>query len=103
MNDLIFVVDDNEMILEIVTAHLANVDFNNVQTFTNPLDAIEAMKDVSPAAIISDLQMPGMSGVELLSKNSEIPGIIMTGEDAAVEGLRAKGFTVLRKIDTYII
>ena len=74
--------------------------------FQNPIDALSAFKH-SPNEVdifVSDLQMPQMSGVELLSsvrhENTSIPFIILTGYanvDNAIEALRLGANDFLKK------
>lgn len=68
----ILIVDDETDILEILQDLLEEEGYN-VTTFENPNQAIEHLKTNKYDLIISDIKMPGMSGVEFLEviKNFE--------------------------------
>ena len=100
----IFFIDDDPKTGELMQRFCAG---SNMQctVFNHPEDALCAFKD-SPAVdlIVSDLQMPGMSGIELLTEvrklNKEIPFIILTGYanvDNAIEALRLGANDFLKK------
>lgn len=40
--------------------------------FDNPADALKSMAEISPAVIVSDQRMPGISGVELMEKARQV-------------------------------
>src|SRR6476620_11120716 len=62
----ILVVDDEEVIRELFIRLLQNEGYE-VVTAENGFDALLKLKHFSPAVIISDLNMPKMSGFEFLS------------------------------------
>jgi two-component system nitrogen regulation response regulator GlnG len=39
-----------------------------VRSFTNPRDVLAALDDDEPQVLVSDIRMPGGSGIELLAK-----------------------------------
>ena len=47
------------------------------------LEALEMIREIQPDAVITDIKMPGMTGLELMhalnSENRHIPVIILTG------------------------
>ena len=61
----IFVVDDEPTLLELAEAILAPLGFN-VQTFRNPALALKAFEKKHPAVLITDYEMGGMTGMDLL-------------------------------------
>lgn len=81
-NPPILVVDDDEEILEVLSGQIRHAGFD-VNTAATPREALEALRRTRFAAIISDYQMPGMSGTDLLASAREIqPGttrILVTG------------------------
>lgn len=84
--DVIVLVDDNEDILKIFREYLAAKGYT-VHAFSNPLTAYEHVK-YSPkefAALITDIRMPELNGLQLATKvkelNSDIKIILMTAFD----------------------
>ena len=61
----IAVVDDEENILRALSRSLAREGYQ-VFTFQRPADAIEALKELAPHAVVSDHLMPEMTGLEFL-------------------------------------
>jgi CheY-like chemotaxis protein len=79
---LILVVDDEEIVRESTALMLRNAGYD-VNTAEHGFDAILQLKRTIPDVIISDLNMPQMSGFELLSvvrrRFPEIPVIAISG------------------------
>ncbi len=69
----ILVVDDHEDIAILIKVLLQNDGFN-VYDFYDPLLALDYFKENARkfALVITDVRMPGMSGIELVSKIKEI-------------------------------
>lgn len=67
----ILVVDDDSIICELLTTKLKFSGFT-AQSCTNGEDALKALSKDSFDAIISDLNMPGISGLELLAATRRI-------------------------------
>ncbi len=89
----ICVVDDNEMLRESVAETLARED-HVVSTFSDPTEALRAIKGAVVDCVITDLKMPGMDGVsflrELRNAGCESSVIMMTAfgsVDSAVEAM----------------
>lgn len=91
---IVLVVDDNPVDQKLVGG-LLQLDVDWLVSFADNVEsALEMISDVSPDIVVTDLQMPGMSGIELLKiarkKFPRIPVILMTGkgsENLAVEAL----------------
>jgi PAS domain S-box-containing protein len=60
----LLVVDDNEVNLEYMAAILANAGHRAV-TAASGAEALRVLEEAAPDAAILDIQMPGMSGIEL--------------------------------------
>ncbi len=77
----IMIVDDEPDILEVFTLFLGNDC--NIFTERNALYAMEKFILVKPDILITDVNMPGMSGIDLLEKVKEISPstevIVMSG------------------------
>ena len=89
----ILIVDDQTITLK-MTAHILSTKY---ETFcaTSGLEAIEVYKRERPDMILSDLNMPGMSGFELQSTLQDmyaehIPVMFMTADDS--DDAESRGF-----------
>jgi len=75
-----------------------------VRSFTNSRDVLAALEDDEPQVLVSDIRMPGGSGIDLLNKikakHRELPVIIMTAYsdlDSAVSAFQGGAFDYLPK------
>lgn len=84
---LISIVDDDPDIVNLFRDALQSLPGVSIFAFTDPLLALEhyKMNKSVYALVISDLKMPGMDGIELLSKikrmNRSTQAILMTAFD----------------------
>src|SRR5262245_28016993 len=62
--ETILVVDDNLLNLKLVRV-LLTVEGYDVRTATNAEEAVAVLQSFRPSAILMDLQLPGMDGLEL--------------------------------------
>jgi len=99
----IWIADDDQSIRFVLEKALAREDLA-VRSFTNPRDVLAALEDDEPQVLVSDIRMPGGSGIELLSKVKErhpgLPVIIMTAYsdlDSAVSAFQGGAFEYLPK------
>ncbi len=99
----IWIVDDDQSIRFVLEKALAREEFA-VRSFTNPRDVIAALEDDAPQVLVSDIRMPGGSGIDLLAKVKEmhpgLPVIIMTAYsdlDSAVSAFQGGAFEYLPK------
>ncbi len=99
----IWIVDDDQSIRFVLEKALAREDLA-VRSFTNPRDVIQALEDDEPQVLVSDIRMPGGSGIELLAQVRErlpgLPVIIMTAYsdlDSAVSAFQGGAFEYLPK------
>ena len=99
----IWIVDDDQSIRFVLEKALAREEFA-VRSFTNPRDVLAALDEDEPQVLVSDIRMPGGSGIELLSKVREthpsLPVIIMTAYsdlDSAVSAFQGGAFEYLPK------
>jgi two-component system nitrogen regulation response regulator GlnG len=99
----IWVIDDDHAIRWVLEKALQREEMM-VTTFESAAGVIEALRQGKPDAVIADIRMPGMSGLELLSSLRErlpdLPVIIMTAHsdlDSAVSAYQGGAFEYLPK------
>ena len=99
----IWIVDDDESIRWVLEKALARENIAT-RSFSNARDALATLQHESPQVLVSDIRMPGTSGLELLQKakamHPEMPVIIMTAFsdlDSAVAAFQGGAFEYLAK------
>ena len=99
----IWVVDDDQSIRFVLEKALQREQFA-VRTFSNPRDVVKALDEDAPQVLVSDIRMPGGSGIDLLAQVKErhpgLPVIIMTAFsdlDSAVSAFQGGAFEYLPK------
>ena len=102
-NNSVWIVDDDRSIRWVLDKSLSKKGLIT-QTFENGDDLLNRLTHESPDAIISDIRMPGMNGLDLLSTIQEthpsLPVIIMTAHsdlDSAVASYSRGAFEYLPK------
>lgn len=100
---VVYVVDDDASVRQAL-AFLLEIDELEVQTFPSAEDFLQALPGDARGCVVTDIRMPGMSGVELLRElratGVALPVIVMTGHaDAALirEAMDAGAFDCFRK------
>lgn len=87
MSKLIYVVDDEKDIREIIRSYLEKEGFA-VNEYENGEDALAAFNQQMPEMMIIDIMMPGMSGFELcneIRKKANTPIIIVSARDEELD------------------
>src|SRR6478672_4428680 len=99
----IWIVDDDQSIRFVLEKALTREEFA-VRSFTNSRDVLAALENEEPQVLVSDIRMPGGSGIDLLNKikakHRELPVIIMTAYsdlDSAVSAFQGGAFDYLPK------
>ena len=94
----IFVVDDEPVIASSLAAILQMNGFS-ARFFTCPLEALAAARSESPDLVISDVAMPGISGIDLaIHMRAQYPNckiLLFSGQAATLdllEGARVQGY-----------
>jgi two-component system nitrogen regulation response regulator GlnG len=102
-NNSVWIVDDDRSIRWVLDKSLSKTGLHT-QTFENGDELLHRLAQESPDAIISDIRMPGMNGLDLLSTIQEshpnLPVIIMTAHsdlDSAVASYSRGAFEYLPK------
>jgi DNA-binding NtrC family response regulator len=99
----VLVVDDEEQFLKVFSQRLEGRGLK-VDTSTTGEDALKRVKDKEFDAIVLDLVMPGMSGIETLKRiraeNPDVQIIILTGHgtiEKTVEAVKEGAIDFLEK------
>src|SRR3990170_6409711 len=103
MNAKILVVDDKQMMRDSVATTLQRAGFQVIAA-ADGATAIKMVGRHRPSAVITDLKMPEMDGLELLTKlkhaDEQLPVVIMTAYgtvDAAVNAMKDGAFDFIQK------
>lgn len=99
----VLVIDDDPAVREVLTETLAN-DGYQVTAVSDGLAGIEVIKEQPIHVVLTDLQMPGIDGLEVIDRisklNSKVITIVMTGYgtiDYAVRTMKAGAFDFITK------
>jgi len=102
-NPVVFVVDDDEAVCESLCLLIEDVGLE-AKTFNNALQFLSGYDPSDGGCLVLDMRMPGMSGLELLSKLHEwgigIPAIVITGHadvPTAVAAMKAGAVDFIEK------
>ena len=102
-DDVVWVVDDDRSIRWVLEKALAREGIAH-QTFSSAYEVLQALAVSEPQVLVSDIRMPGESGLQLLAEVKErypqIPIIIMTAYsdlDSAVAAFQGGAFEYLPK------
>jgi len=99
----VLVVDDKELMRDSVATTLARAGMQPVVA-CDGVSALKLIADQRPGAVITDLQMPGMTGLDLLAEikriDEQLPVILMTAYatvQTAVQAMRTGAFDYITK------
>ncbi|MBX3403558.1 MAG: sigma-54-dependent Fis family transcriptional regulator [Phycisphaeraceae bacterium] len=99
----VLVVDDKEMLRDSVGATLQRAGYEVLSAPDGP-GALETIARRRPDAVVTDLRMPGMTGIELVQRARDIddllPIVVMTAYgavDTAVDAIKAGAFDYITK------
>jgi len=99
----VFVIDDEREMVDLIALGLKKRGFQ-IMTFTSGLDAIAAIATHNVDVIVTDLNMKGMSGLELCQKvaldRPDIPVLVLTAFgsfETAVGAIRAGAYDFVTK------
>lgn len=87
INSKVLVIDDAELTLRLVRNYLQKDGIENVLTCQRPDEALRTIRQAKPDLIILDLNMPQVSGIEILRdlrsspETIDIPVIILTAHN----------------------
>jgi CheY-like chemotaxis protein len=93
----VFVVDDEHVVASTLAAILQIHGFS-AKFFTSPLEALTAARSKAPELLVSDVEMPGISGIDLaIQMKAQFPAcqiLLLSGQAATLDLLqqaRAQG------------
>jgi CheY-like chemotaxis protein len=99
------VVDDSMLIRHTVCRFLEERGFS-VECSTNGLEALEVLQRIQPDLIVTDIQMPRMSGTELITAlkanpaTASIPVVIVAGRQSGFEKTETRAhYAIFKDID----
>ena len=99
------VVDDSMLIRHTVCRFLEERGFT-VESATNGVEALEMLKGFRPDIVVTDMQMPKMSGSELITalksdaSTASIPIVIVAGKQSGFEATEKRAnFAIFKDID----
>ena len=82
-------IDDEPLALELLESHVSRTDgMELLQSFTNPIEALQQLDALQPDVIFCDIQMPELTGVQFSKiASNKFPIIFTTAYDQyAVQG-----------------
>lgn len=103
MEKLIFIIDDEDPILKMLTHWTKNQWNYNVKTFTSGSDGLNALSEI-PDLILLDIMLPDINGNEVLArikqKHPHMPVIMLSAQgsvEVALESIRLGAFDYFPK------
>lgn len=97
-------IDDEPLALRLVSDYVSKTPFLElVDSFDNPLDAIDFLSKQSVDLIFVDIQMPDLTGIEFARSLESAPKIVFTTayEKYAIEGFKLNAIDYLLKPFSY--
>ncbi len=101
--EIVWIVDDDKSIRWVVEKAMQKAAINT-RSFASAKELLSALQDDVPDALLTDIRMPGMDGLELLDKiqtsHPELPVIVMTAHsdlESAVSAFHGGAFEYLPK------
>jgi two-component system, LuxR family, response regulator FixJ len=102
-NNVVHVVDDDAAIRDSLSFLLESAGFT-ARTYETAPDLLARANELEPGCIVTDVRMPGMSGLELVARLKELgvvhPVIVLTGHAdvaLAIEAMKAGVLDFLEK------
>ncbi len=83
----VLIVEDDLKMAALIEGYLRNMEFSNIKIADSGQAAFDILQHQNVGLVISDLGMPGVSGLDLLKKTREdldlkfLPFIMLTGSD----------------------
>lgn len=103
MEKLIFIIDDEDSIVKMLTHWVKNQWNYKIKTFTTGIDALNSFSD-NPDLVLLDIMLPDINGNEVLNrmkqKNPHMPIIMLSAQgsvEVALESIRLGAFDYFPK------
>ncbi len=71
-NDLSIIVVDDDPISQLLVSEMLKTLGVSPQAYSNPLDALREIEETCPTIVLTDIQMPQMSGIDLVKRIAEM-------------------------------
>ncbi len=88
----VFILEDNESLAKLLKINLSKLGYSTY-VYSNPVDFLQAIPEVSPSILITDMNMPQMTGVEvqaeLMRLKLSMPIIFLSGESSIPQSITA--------------
>jgi len=88
----VFILEDNESLAKLLKINLSKLGYSTY-AYSNPVDFLQAIPEVSPSILITDMNMPQMTGVEvqaeLMRLKLSMPIIFLSGESSIPQSITA--------------
>jgi DNA-binding LytR/AlgR family response regulator len=94
------IIDDEPLAIDVIAEHIARTPFlETIQKFTHSIKAFEYLSENRADLVFVDIQMPDLSGIELVRKLSNPPVIIFTTahDQYALDGYKVDAIDYLLK------
>jgi DNA-binding LytR/AlgR family response regulator len=95
------IIDDDDIDRAVIEVEAAKFPFlQKTASFANPLEALEMIRSAEPDIIFLDIEMPGISGIELLRNKipaASLPVLITSHPEFALEAYDLDAFDYLLK------
>jgi DNA-binding NtrC family response regulator len=100
---LLYIVDDDVRLAQAIAGALAKLDYDTV-TFPDGLSGVAAVRQKQPDAVLLDLMLPDIDGIEVLRRIREfaadLPVVMLSGQadfPHVVEAMRLGAYDFLKK------
>ena len=88
----IFIIEDNPSMANFLNIVLTEIGYSTY-VYINPIDFLKDIPDVSPSILITDMNMPKLSGIEvqaaLIGLEHTMPVIFISGESTVPQSITA--------------
>ena len=71
-NSKIMIVDDEDLVIRVVRQFLSRDGYTNFITITDPREALNAIRSEKPDVVLLDINMPHLSGLDILRERQHI-------------------------------
>lgn len=79
MNIRCIIIDDEPLAIRVIESHLSKIkSFEVVETFTNPIEAMEVIQNGDIEVLFLDINMPVINGMDFVKTLQNPPLVVMT-------------------------